>query len=296
MENKYRESLRKAKENHGQNHPLYQTSYGYLDGVEHSLEGQSGSVISLKKSIIQKEVKSPVTSEVTEKTIILDSLNVFGDEKLKDSDSYKFSGGEISKKSENSKSSRSEITKLDFTELENKLIESMGSEFYQRRFSTTSLNERKNLKVLFITENTNLTLEECDSHLEEMSVYFDKDVSNLLYRMIKAMRLENDQFAMASIQVKDQKNIDLVLSELLFLNPELIITLGAQATNDILNTKDRLKDIHGQIIKANFVDQNKENYQFNTMPLFSPKLLQTAPNMKKTAWKDMQAAMELLKL
>ncbi len=30
------------------------------------------------------------------------------------------------------------------------------------------------------------------------------------------------------------------------------------------------------------------------MPLFSPKLLHTAPNMKKTAWKDMQTIMELL--
>jgi uracil-DNA glycosylase family 4 len=114
--------------------------------------------------------------------------------------------------------------------------------------------------------------------------------------MIKAMRLTEVDYYISSLQFSDVEDIDLLFNEIQFFKPELIITLGATASNKILNSNERLKDCHGQISKVSISDETKEVLEIAVMPLFSPTLLQTAPNMKKTAWKDMQKAMEYLNL
>ena len=120
--------------------------------------------------------------------------------------------------------------------------------------------------------------------------------TKFFYKMVKAMQLESHEFVLSSLQVNGVDCRDQLLSEILYFQPELIITLGAQATAQVINSRERLKDIHGNISKIKMTGQNEKEYQINTMPLFSPKLLQTAPNMKRTAWQDMQKVMEFLHL
>ena len=108
------------------------------------------------------------------------------------------------------------------------------------------------------------------------------------------MQLTAGKYSVSSLYVDDKEQFDLVMSEIQWAQPKLIITLGAVATNKILQTGQRLKDIHGKLSQVELFYQKESLANYTVMPLFSPNLLQTAPNMKKTAWKDMQKAMEFL--
>jgi len=61
-----------------------------------------------------------------------------------------------------------------------------------------------------------------------------------------------------------------------------------------MGTKDRLATIHGEIVDLSLKLIQDQAYFFNMMPLFHPQILLINPNMKKTAWADMQKAMRFL--
>ena len=295
MENKYRESLRSAKKKEEDPASLFASSWAYREVkvmepilTENTVKKlESSETSSLKEDI----------SEVTEKTVILDSLNVFGNEKLKSSPAFKFDGGELAKKDEPTSSTvPKEVQTKNYIELL-ELLESKRN-FAQSllRFNNEEFSATERLKVFFITDNGEINSEIVPEFLEPFSSYFDNDVSNLFYKMIKAMRLTEVDYYISSLQFTGVEDVDLLFNEIQFFKPELIITLGAMASNKILNSSERLKDCHGQISKISITDETKEVLEIAVMPLFSPTLLQTAPNMKKTAWKDMQKAMEYLNL
>jgi hypothetical protein len=295
MENKYRESLRSAKKKEGDPASLFASSWAYqeVEVMEPKLtENTVKKVESSESSIVKEDI-----SEVTEKTVILDSLNVFGNEKLENKSAFKFDGGELAKKAEpNSSTVPKEVKTKNYIELLELLNSKRNLAQGLLRFSNEEFSITERLKVFFITDTGEINSETVPEFLEPFSPYFDNDVSNLFYKMIKAMRLTEVDYYISSLQFSDVEDIDLLFNEIQFFKPELIITLGATASNKILNSNERLKDCHGQISKVSISDETKEVLEIAVMPLFSPTLLQTAPNMKKTAWKDMQKAMEYLNL
>ena len=236
-------------------------------------------------------------NEVTEKTVILDSLSLFSEQQLETNQDFKFNGGEIVKKPSSATLNAVEGISRSVEQLQQAYRDvNIGDAFTQLKSLELVNKEAKQLKVYFISDDT---LEQADDQQvlsDCFNLYFNPTVSSLFSRMVSAMRLETDQFTIGSLNIKNKKQKEILLSEILFLKPALIITLGALASNEFLGTSERLKDIHGQIIDISFVDQNKNDYSFSLMPLFSPKLLQTAPNMKKMAWTDMQKAMSFLNL
>lgn len=298
MDNKYRELLRIARSGEGILHPLYQASWCYkplkLEEKKVSI-GQKKPVVASKKLNSVSEVDEE-KSDVTEKTVMLDSLNVFGQEKLENSESFKFKGGELAKKEDISKSKASlnvEINTIEDLILE---IQNTRGDSFNTNKITKLMSTNKKIKVMFITDDSVEEQIDCPEHLNELGQFFDFDVSTLFYNMINAMKLTVTDYCISSIMFNDRDNLKSLLGEIYLLKPELIITLGATSSHKILNSKERLKDSHGQISKVEFENNKEETFQTHVMPLFSPKLLQTAPNMKKTAWKDMQKAMEFLEI
>lgn len=239
-------------------------------------------------SSAENEVKS-----VTEKTIILDSLHQFGQEKLAENDNKPVSveGGEIHPKdvSQSGYTNESTIDALSEADLQEKVLDLIGQDLVDLR----SLNKTsESIKVIFVSDSFNEKLEgNIPEEVKEFESLFEKDTALLFSKMVKAMKLSSEQYVLSAIKYKDQNLIETVLNEIHYYQPQLIISLGVSASHALLNISKRLKDIHGKFYNIKIND-----YSCEVMPLFSPSLLNTAVHMKKMAWEDMQKAMSHLGL
>ncbi len=281
MEDKYRKLLgaSKNKENNIAFFPSY-WSYQKIIPLQRKQETSPESEANIDSPAVEKSL-------VTEKAVILDSLSLFGEEATKNEASFKFSGGELTKKETSHEHSISQLL-TDLTWKEN-----LKTKFLNNHFNF-DLFDKKNPIVLFISDSQIQELDSDRIELSDLDYYFEPNVSDLFAKMIKAMRVEKHQYCISSLSSKNLDQ-DFLLEEIIYLNPKLIITLGAQATNYLLKSNMRLKDCHGQIQKIN-INVKSDRFDYTLMPLFSPHLLYSAPNMKKTAWKDMQLAMDYLNL
>lgn len=246
--------------------------------------------VEISNSLVQPAKAAITVKEASEKHNVLESFNEFSSEKLTKDDSYKFEGGEIKRKAN---LPHQEIIKSSsgLDELKMRIYKLLKTELYNSRFKEKELQE--GCKVVFVTDEYNLS----DESISELTSFFNNEVSILFEKMIGAMGLgSNDYYvtAMGLPEVPESESRDLLLDELFHLRPRYVISLGAIATNGLLGENQRLKSVHGKLFDFSITNQDSMTAEFKVMPLFSPKLLHTAPNMKKTAWKDMQMLMELL--
>lgn len=288
MENRYKDALRGLRASEPA-HPLFSTSWSYCS---------SESAISVPemdmKELSSEEVKKPEEKSeekfeenkdvnlITEKTKMLDSLYQFGDEKLTKREEFQFPGGSLKKKDRIARNF-SDATLSAFTDLDFEMSWSEQFSAHGVKILKTKQGLMENCDVLFITDQA-----EGESEAQNIfELFFKAHVASLFSRMVGAMQLGESWFL---TDISD-KTTDKIAREILYYQPNFIITLGAAPTQFLLDTESRLKNIHGQ-----FFDVQQGDYTGQLMPLFSPKLLSTAPNMKKTAWTDMQKVMEQLKL
>lgn len=294
MEKNYQEALRQSKHSDS-NESLFETQWTYKTFEKACLE----------QTVELEEAKEPEdTQEVTERVKILDSLHRFGNEEIEKTDkkALLFPGGEVHLKDQaNTAAANSEkAVAMSSKELKQEVIKKIGAELSFSRFGESLVREQT--KVLFVSDLFNNEIDELveDKSIMPLSTCFNLEVSQLFSRMIKAMGIAENEFILSAISYDSPEGekdyFEMLKSEVLFYKPTLIITLGAQATNSLLKLKSRLKDIHGNFYQLVLEDQSHTSHNFEVMPLFSPTLLQTAPNMKKTAWKDMQKAMSKLSL
>lgn len=118
--------------------------------------------------------------------------------------------------------------------------------------------------------------------------------TDLLGKMIIAMKLENGRFVRSSILGPKKVAIENFAKEVSLFRPKIVITLGASALNLVLGRKERLSSIHGEFF-ASKVETDKGSIDFQIVPLFHPEFLEINPSMKRTAWIDMQKVMTYLK-
>ncbi len=214
-----------------------------------------------------------------EKKLIIESLERFAEEKLSETPTgvLQLDGGEVHRK----------ISSID--ELMNSL-----------HLSAEDLNiliksKRKgSIKLMFITESLR-TQEEAKSEftegfINELILCFPKKTAEFFERMIRAMKLQNDQILVYPVESANGFLDHDILKIVEFFQVNIVVTLGAKAANKILNTNDRLTVIHGQF----FNKKTLSNFDFQVVPLFHPSIIETNQNMKKTAWVDMQKIMKLL--
>ena len=278
MDNRFKDALRMLRSAQNPS-PAFDVAWSYKPLNKGSAPIME-PVVPNPSDQTQKAEEISKKNEITEKTKILDSLYQFGDEKLAKKEEFEFPGGSLAKKD------RGARTLVPDQELaaasKNELLESMTVPAAKLKIEE-KLNELNGCKVLFITDS--ISGEGDPQNLFEC--FFKSHVAELFERMVNAMKL-SDAWMLTDL---GDKTIQALVKEILFYQPEVIMTLGAGPTQFLLGTESRLKNIHGQ-----FFQVQQGEYLAKLMPLFSPKLLSTAPNMKKTAWADMQKVMTELKL
>ena len=127
---------------------------------------------------------------------------------------------------------------------------------------------------------------------------------DLLGKMIQAMKLRPGEFNRVKFNEELENVNDLtknlveptvetkeVLEAINKFKPQIVVSLGATITNILLGKREKLSGIHGQFFdKSTGTAANSSNYQL--MPIFHPDFLIINPNMKRTAWIDLQKVME----
>lgn len=233
------------------------------------------------------QVKQPET--ISEKSLILDSFSQKVKEEMATSNSSKIvkNGAVIELKEVKGSNAQHVCDVLSLDQIKQQASHLISSDSASIRYL-----DKSNIKVMFVSDFLHIK----DNYEQnEFNCLFEGDISNLFSNMVKAMRLEKSEFLLSAMKVKgeleDVSYQSTLLSEISHFKPQLIITLGVSATHGLLDIKDRIKDIHGQ-----FYSLSVNGNEFDLLPLFSPHLLGSAPNMKKIAWADMQKAMEKLSL
>lgn len=129
---------------------------------------------------------------------------------------------------------------------------------------------------------------------------YNGEGDDLLGKMINAMKLAGSEFVRFKMDeelddVNDlainlesptpatQKLLDIILKN----RPRVVVSLGATVTNILLGKREKLSTIHGQ-----FFEKQIGDCTYSLMPLFHPDFLIINPNMKRTAWNDLQNVME----
>lgn len=252
-------------------------------------EALLGDTSWLSKNLPPKEEK-PVKEAFSEKVQVIESLERFAVDKSKELNTnvLKVDGGEIVVKEEpawevQSFGSTSELSQN--LKLDPKVLDIV-------------LNDKKpgTVQALFVSEKfrnwDEVSAELKEGFINELIVGFPVKTAELFERMISAMKLSPAEVIIFPVEGNDETDYaEDVMSVAAYYRPEVIITLGARATQKILKSNDRLSLIHGQF----FARKIGSERTFQVVPLFHPSIIETNMNMKKTAWADMQKIMKFLK-
>jgi uracil-DNA glycosylase family 4 len=235
--------------------------------------------------------ESPASEGFTEKRQVIESLERFAREKVEKAPEpvIRFDRGEIHVKADPVWDNVS--LAQDTTELLQGL--SLEKEITNVLFKGKTSGK---IQVMFVTENIRPWAEvEADlkgGFIDELLTGFPLKTAEFFERMILAMKLDPSEVMIYPVEIDETRDLSAeVVKIAVHLKPELLITLGAKATQKILKSNDRLSLIHGQ-----FHERKVENQStLHIVPLFHPSILETNQNMKKTAWADMQKIMKHLK-
>lgn len=226
----------------------------------------------------------------TEKAQVLESLERFAQEKVKETEIpvIKFDRGEIHLKSE------PEWDNIDAPEDMESLHQALSLD--SESLDILLSGKRKgSVKVIFVTENFR-TFGESKAELKEgfvneLILGFSVKTAEFFERMIKAMKLTPEEVIIYPVSIGEIDLSSEVMALTGFFEPEVVITLGAIASNKVLKNNDRLSNTHGQF----FIRKINSSLNFTVVPLFHPTIIESNQNMKKTAWADMQKIMIHLK-
>lgn len=245
---------------------------------------------AIKRSL--KAEAAPIAKEVySEKVQVLESLERFAEEQTtqQKTDTLKIEGGEIHVRKT-----------VGWDELETYgSLEALKNQLtLDSRLAEIQLKDKspEAVKVIFVSE-TFRTWEEIEPELQtgfinELLTGFPQKTAEFFERMIKGMKLVPEEVIIYPVEGSHSQELaGEVMKIAAFYRPEVIITLGAKATQKILKSNDRLSIVHGQF----FNRRVGEGENFQIVPLFHPAIIESNLNMKKTAWADMQKIMKHLK-
>ncbi len=118
----------------------------------------------------------------------------------------------------------------------------------------------------------------------------------LLSKMMGAMQFEPGEAVRIFLdkELSQEETWTLVSSDLLRLKPKAVVALGAYATNLSLGRKERLSLVHGKEFPLSLPLGEAETVVIPCFPVFHPDILQINPNMKRSAWIDLQKVADYL--
>ncbi len=140
------------------------------------------------------------------------------------------------------------------------------------------------VKVLFVSEIFR-SWDEISGDLKtgfinELITGFPLKTAEFFERMVLAMKLTAPEVILYPVENQGSDTSDEIIQLAAYYKPEVIITLGAKATQKILKGQERLTLIHGQFFQKTL----SSGSVFQIVPLFHPSILETNQNMKKTAY------------
>lgn len=226
-----------------------------------------------------------VTPEFSEKKQVIESLERFAREKEEISGSIiPIEGGEIHVKPQPAWETR------DFSDLAG--LEDILALSQNHRNIALGKKKPGEVRVLFVTETfrawESIQEDKSDGFLLEVLLGFPLKTAEFFSRMIAAMKLDPSEVILYPVEVGGIERPQDVMEVASYFKPEIMITLGAKASNLILKGNDRLNLIHGQFFQRSLGNQK----QIQIVPLYHPSIIETNLNMKKTAWADMQKIMK----
>jgi hypothetical protein len=134
--------------------------------------------------------------------------------------------------------------------------------------------------------------------------YSQEKGEDLLGKMIAAMKLTKGEFNRVLFDESLEDIFDLsgnlltpgpatldLFNAIKKYKPAVVVTLGATVTNILLGKREKLSGIHGQFFEKTVAIEDG-SHQYSIMPIFHPDFLMINPNMKRTAWIDLQKVME----
>lgn len=253
-------------------------------------EALMGDTTWLKKEP-RPVVKTVAQEGFSEKAQVIESLERFANEKAQELNTnlFKIDGGEIQIRPEAGWDDVTSFTSHEALTTHLKLQKELLDVVLKGK-------EPGTVKALFISEKfrpwAESSAELKEGFINELIVGFPVKTAELFERMITAMKLDPSEVIIFPVEGSDEADYSIdVMSVAGHFRPEVIITLGAKATNRILKSNDRLAQVHGQFFARKVGDLGT----FQVVPLFHPSIIETNQNMKKTAWADMQKIMKHLK-
>ena len=85
-----------------------------------------------------------------------------------------------------------------------------------------------------------------------------------------------------------------VKGDLLHLKPKVLVTLGAFPTHLALGNREALSRVHGRFFPLEIGSHKGSEGKIQVLPTFHPDILHINPNMKRTAWMDLQKVLQYL--
>lgn len=254
-------------------------------------EALFGHVSWASKPQFYAEAPKKEATSFSEKAQIMESLERYAQEKLGSDEPMKvikFSGGEIGLKPEPIWDGIPAYTQL--TQLSQDL--SVEAEVIDL---CLKVKVPGRVRIMFVPESFRAYSEFKDElkegFINQLLPAFPFKTAELFSRMLSAMKLEDDEVIIYPTMLKEADISAEVMKVAGFYRPEIIVTLGANATHKILKGQERLALVHGQFFNRKIADIG----DFIVVPLFHPSIIENNQNMKKTAWTDMQKIMKQLK-
>lgn len=232
---------------------------------------------------------APVREPLTEKGVILESFTQFAEEKLAQAPAgvVSFPGGELAQK---------ESKKSKFAP-----VHASREAWLQAQATRTTpplwgaLTSGKGpLSVLFIGEalrGPEALESEIAGIRPEFLVSFPPPVADLFQKMVLAMKLAPEEFALTALQdAGGERTTEELLEEIFWRRPRFVVPLGARATQALLGARERLATVHGKFYGLDAIP----DCGTQVVPLFHPSVIASNANMKKSTWIDMQKIMQAL--
>jgi hypothetical protein len=241
---------------------------------------------SLIPTVRPSPVAIKIHEEYSEKVQVIESLERFAQEKVKDSETgvFEVPGGQIALKTDESWKDVSVAGNL--LELHRFLSLDEGD-------MQILLQDKKpgKIRVLFVTESSHKIEGDRVGFQKEIGLCFPSRTVEYFEKIITAMKLTASEIILYPIEKDDQILADDVMALATFYRPSVIVTFGAKAAHGVLKNNDRLQLFQGQFFKRTLA----EGQQITVVPLFHPTIFENNFNMKKITWDNMQKIMEFLK-
>ena len=138
--------------------------------------------------------------------------------------------------------------------------------------------------ILFLGDPTAESIKEAEVDLE--GPYFD-----LLLRISSATKIPLKKFGFIQ-QINEGESkfsqANYFANFLSKVQPEFIVTLGAQAFQFMSNSKSRLSSVHGKKTSLTFAIEGGKEVEVSVLPTFHPEYILINPKIKKTVWEDLK--------